>query len=65
MPYKNNSNISPTFILPSLPIIITPLNNSYIEYFIPYVFNNYLLIETPTTKVASPNPYGVTGGILE
>jgi hypothetical protein len=22
-------------------------------------------VETPTTKVASPNPYGVTGGILE
>ncbi|MCU5446526.1 DUF5065 family protein [Bacillus cereus] len=25
----------------------------------------YTGVETPTTKVASPNPYGLTGGILE
>ncbi|PFJ81886.1 hypothetical protein CN957_15275 [Bacillus cereus] len=24
-----------------------------------------VIVETPTTKVASPNPYGFTGGILE
>lgn len=24
-----------------------------------------LLFETPMTKISSPNPYGVTGGILE
>lgn len=24
-----------------------------------------ITIETPTTKVASPDPYGLTGGILE
>ncbi len=24
-----------------------------------------LLLETPTTKVTSPKPYGLTGGILE
>ncbi|MBE7129397.1 hypothetical protein E0M27_04520 [Bacillus mycoides] len=41
------------------------LQSVIITIYIYHFIKRIPIFETPTTKVASPNPYGLTGGILE
>ena len=55
-------------VLIHLPNLIFHITNVLFHCLFVLLKHSFYLnpsIETPTTKVASPNPYGLTGGILE